>query len=438
MTDDSDAMDDESDSGFTEKMFGRIVGSVVSPVVDNVDLDELVERIDVNRMIERVDVEELIDRVDVDRVIDRVDLNAVLDGVDLNAALEQVDVNALLDRIDPDRLLDRVDPDRLLDRVDPDRLLDRVDPDRLLDRVDPDRLLDRVDPDRLLDRVDPDRLLDRVDPDRLLDRVDPDRLLDRVDPDRLLDRVDPDRLMARVDVNALVERTEIDAIISRSTTGVFTNLLDVARTQLISVDQVVQVLVARVLRGRRREAPGTPVEPTDTPDLSSLPLSERAVVLQGHWAGSVSRFLAFLIDYFVIGVLYSAGLLLTSMASEVVLGSSISLENHRGLSLLTFGLWVFVYVAGSLAATGRTIGKAILGLLTVRADGGPMRPRRASLRTICFPISFLIFGIGFLVGLVRRDRRQLHDLLAGTAVVYAWDARTAKLRADSTDTAKIG
>jgi uncharacterized RDD family membrane protein YckC len=402
MTDDSDAMDDESDSGFTEKMFGRIVGSVVSPVVDNVDLDELVERIDVNRMIERVDVEELIDRVDVDRVIDRVDLNAVLDGVDLNAALEQVDVNALLDRIDPDRLLDRVDPDRLLDRVDPDRLLDRVDPDRLLDRVDPDRLLDRVDPDRLLDRVD------------------------------------PDRLMARVDVNALVERTEIDAIISRSTTGVFTNLLDVARTQLISVDQVVQVLVARVLRGRRREAPGTPVEPTDTPDLSSLPLSERAVVLQGHWAGSVSRFLAFLIDYFVIGVLYSAGLLLTSMASEVVLGSSISLENHRGLSLLTFGLWVFVYVAGSLAATGRTIGKAILGLLTVRADGGPMRPRRASLRTICFPISFLIFGIGFLVGLVRRDRRQLHDLLAGTAVVYAWDARTAKLRADSTDTAKIG
>ena len=366
MTDDSDAMDDESDSGFTEKMFGRIVGSVVSPVVDNVDLDELVERIDVNRMIERVDVEELIDRVDVDRVIDRVDLNAVLDGVDLNAALEQVDVNALLDRIDPDRLLDRVDPDRLLDRVD------------------------------------------------------------------------PDRLMARVDVNALVERTEIDAIISRSTTGVFTNLLDVARTQLISVDQVVQVLVARVLRGRRREAPGTPVEPTDTPDLSSLPLSERAVVLQGHWAGSVSRFLAFLIDYFVIGVLYSAGLLLTSMASEVVLGSSISLENHRGLSLLTFGLWVFVYVAGSLAATGRTIGKAILGLLTVRADGGPMRPRRASLRTICFPISFLIFGIGFLVGLVRRDRRQLHDLLAGTAVVYAWDARTAKLRADSTDTAKIG
>jgi len=378
----------ESGSGFTEKMFGRIVGSVVSPVVHNVDLDELVEQVDVNRMIERVDVNRMIDRVDVDRVIDRVDLNAILDEVDLNAALEGLDVNALLDRIDVNALLDRIDPDRLLDRIDPDRLLDRVDPDRLLDRVDPDRLLDRVD---------------------------------------------VDRLMERVDVNALVERTEIDAIISRSTTGVFTNLLDVARTQLISVDQVAQVLPARMLRGAHREAPGTPADPSDIPDLSSLRLSERAIALQGHWAGSVSRFLAFVIDYFVIGVLYSAGLLLASTAAEVVVGSSISLEDHRGLSLLLFFLWVFIYVAGSLAATGRTIGKAVLGLLVVRADGGSIRPRRAVLRTICFPLSFLLFGLGLLAGLVRRDRRELHDLLASTAVIYAWDARTAQLRADTAE-----
>jgi uncharacterized RDD family membrane protein YckC len=394
MTDGSDSTEAESGSGITGKIFGRMVGSVVNPVVHNVDLDELVEQVDVNRMIERVDI---------DHVIDRVDLNAVLAEVDLNAALEHVDLNTVLDRVDVNAVLDRIDPDQLLDRLDPDRLLDRVDPDRLLDRVDPDRLLDRVDPDRLLDRVDPDRLLDRLDPDRLLDRID---------------------------VNALVDRTEIDAIISRSTTGMFTSLLDVVRTQLISVDQVVQVLPARLLRGVRREAPGTPAEPSDTPDLPSLRPSQRAVVLQGHWAGSVSRFLAFVVDYFVIGVLYSAGLLLTSSASEVVLGSSISLDDHRGLSLLAFALWAFIYFAGSLAATGRTIGKAVLGLLVVRADGGPMRPRRAALRTVCFPLSFLVFGLGLLAGLVRSDRRELHDLLAGTAVIYAWDARTAQLRED--------
>jgi len=29
---------------------------------------------------------------------------------------------------------------------------------------------------------------------------------------------------------------------------------------------------------------------------------------------------------------------------------------------------------------------------------------------------------------VQRERRALHDLIAGTAVVYAWDARAARLR----------
>lgn len=117
----------------------------------------------------------------------------------------------------------------------------------------------------------------------------------------------------------------------------------------------------------------------------------------------------------------------------MVLGSSIRLDDHRWLSLLTFTLWVFFYIAGSLAATGRTIGKAVLGLLVVGADGDSLRPRQAALRTVCFPIGFLIFGVGLLIGLIRRDRRELHDLLAGTAVVYAWDARTAKLRADTVE-----
>ncbi|MGH3277214.1 MAG: hypothetical protein ACRDNZ_23155, partial [Streptosporangiaceae bacterium] len=30
--------------------------------------------------------------------------------------------------------------------------------------------------------------------------------------------------------------------------------------------------------------------------------------------------------------------------------------------------------------------------------------------------------------LVQREHRALHDLIAGTAVIYAWDARAARLR----------
>ena len=42
---------------------------------------------------------------------------------------------------------------------------------------------------------------------------------------------------------------------------------------------------------------------------------------------------------------------------------------------------------------------------------------------LAFPLSFLLFGLGFLLILVQRERRALHDLIAGTAVVYDWDAR---------------
>ena len=50
------------------------------------------------------------------------------------------------------------------------------------------------------------------------------------------------------------------------------------------------------------------------------------------------------------------------------------------------------------------------------------------LRTLAFPLSFLLFGLGFTGILFQRDRRALHDMIAGTAVVYSWEARAARLR----------
>ena len=374
MPDDTHDAGPAQDRGLAERFLRQIVGSVVSPVVDNVDVDEVVERIDVNHVIERLDVDGLIDRVDIERLVERIDVDAVLARVDAN------------------------------------------------------RLLDHVEPNRLLDRVDANALLDRVDPDRLLDRVDPDRLLDRVDINALLDRVDMNALLDRVDIDALVARTELDAIIARSTTGVFTRLLDVARTQVIAVDQAVQGVPARLLRGERREVPPIPGADADAVDLRAMSFSQRAVALQRHAAGSVSRFLAFLADQFVIGVLFAVGMALLSGATQVVLGTEINLDRNRFWVAATYAIWMFVYTAASLAATGQTIGKGVLGLLVIGADGGRLGGRKAALRTLVFPISFLGFGIGCLLGLFRRDRRELHDLLASTAVIYAWDAETASLR----------
>ena len=270
--------------------------------------------------------------------------------------------------------------------------------------------------------------LDRVDPDALLDRVDPNRLLDRVDADRLLDRVDANRLLDRVDVNELVSRTELGEIIARSTTGVFTQLLDVARTQIIGVDQVAQGVPARLLRRARRELPPVPGRVGEETDPARLSSTERAVKVQGRFAGSVSRFLAFLVDQFVIGVVFVVGALLVQTAVQVVFRSSFEINDESTPVTVAFMMWWFVYTAGSLAATGSTIGKAILGLTVVRSDGSRLDARHAAVRTLMFPLSFLLLGLGFLMGLIRRDRCELHDRIADTGVVYAWDADTAQLR----------
>ena len=71
---------------------------------------------------------------------------------------------------------------------------------------------------------------------------------------------------------------------------------------------------------------------------------------------------------------------------------------------------------------------AVVGLRAVRKDGSNLDARHAVVRVLFFPLSFLLFGLGFLLVLLKRDRRALHDLIADTAVVYAWDARAARVR----------
>ena len=50
------------------------------------------------------------------------------------------------------------------------------------------------------------------------------------------------------------------------------------------------------------------------------------------------------------------------------------------------------------------------------------------MRTLALPLSFLFPGLGF-AGILPGDRRRaLHDVIAGTAVIYSRDARAARLR----------
>ncbi len=149
---------------------------------------------------------------------------------------------------------------------------------------------------------------------------------------------------------------------------------------------------------------------------------------QGHYAGSVSRFVAYAIDLAVSTGLFALGLAATSFAVQIVTGHSVSWSRQNLAVAIVFVVWWFFYFGYSWAASGRTFGMAVLGVRVVRADGTILDPWRGVLRALVFPLSFLFFGLGFLGILVQREHRALHDLIAGTAVVYAWDARAARLR----------
>jgi uncharacterized RDD family membrane protein YckC len=152
------------------------------------------------------------------------------------------------------------------------------------------------------------------------------------------------------------------------------------------------------------------------------------VSLQGRYAGSVSRFIAFVLDEAVAIGLFSLALAAISFVASVVTGKPIHWNRGDIWVALAFVGWQFLYFAYSWAADGKTVGMAVFGVRVVQPDGTSVSGRQAVVRTLALPLSFLLLGLGFLGILVGDKRRALHDVIAGTAVVYSWDARAARLR----------
>lgn len=327
----------------------------------------------------------------------------------------------VVEAIDPDAVIGHIDVDHVVERIDLNRALDKVDIERLVGRVDVDDLLARVDINAVLERVDVNRLLDEVDVDRLLESVDVDRLLDRVDMNRLLDRVDVDRLAERLDLEALVARAGIPELVAESTGHVAGSVLDVMRRQLVGLDLVLDRVVNRALR---RDPAAQPTGPSLLTQGSPMSRTGR-VGVSGHYAGAASRSLAAVIDAAAISGLFTLGIGGIDLLVRVLGGVAPDLSWITGAA--AFGVWAFLYVFVSLLVIGRTLGKAVIGLRVVAEDGSTLTGGKALARTLAFPLSALILGVGFLFILFHREHRALHDLIAATAVVYDWGEREAEV-----------
>lgn len=77
------------------------------------------------------------------------------------------------------------------------------------------------------------------------------------------------------------------------------------------------------------------------------------------------------------------------------------------------------YLVGFTAASGQTIGKMLAGLRVVGEATRRVALGAAAARAAASVVTLLTFGIGYLPALAGRDRRALHDRLAGTRVTRA-------------------
>jgi len=162
--------------------------------------------------------------------------------------------------------------------------------------------------------------------------------------------------------------------------------------------------------------------------MSLLVEPDRDLSLQGHYAGFVTRLAAFAMDIVTVVVLFD----LLGRAVEYIVstlsGSSWRISDLPVGGGLAIGILAFLYCTYPVAAGGRTLGMAVAGLRVVRPDGSRVGWSQAIIRIVALPLSFLTLGFGFLLILFRQDRRALQDLIGGTVVVYAWDARAARRR----------
>jgi uncharacterized RDD family membrane protein YckC len=143
---------------------------------------------------------------------------------------------------------------------------------------------------------------------------------------------------------------------------------------------------------------------------------------QTGYAGLATRTLAFAADAVVInavawfvGVIVALGLSLVTIPDDV---RTILAALGAGAALL----WSAAYFTFFWSANGQTPGDRLMRIrVEDAATGRPIRTRRALLRVLVLPLSFIPLCAGILLILFDGRRRALHDRLARTVVVYVPD-----------------
>ncbi len=129
--------------------------------------------------------------------------------------------------------------------------------------------------------------------------------------------------------------------------------------------------------------------------------------------------MAWITDLFASNALFALGTLTIVVIFDVFTGKTLHVQIPAAVGGPATVVWLFLYYFVSWATVGKTPGMALIGLRVVRRDGSKLHAGKAAIRTLVFPLSFIMFGLGFVGIVVGREHRALQDVAADTIVVYA-------------------
>jgi uncharacterized RDD family membrane protein YckC len=172
---------------------------------------------------------------------------------------------------------------------------------------------------------------------------------------------------------------------------------------------------------------GAPVTPaaTPTPTPPAIPVIPVVAVSQPY-GGFWIRLLAYFIDRFIVGIIFSPVFIFTGIRLATQL-HRMPHHNHEQLIPIFHFLRIVVPLAFIVqwlyealltsSSWQATVGKRVVGLKVTDEAGNRISFERATGRFFAKILSGLIFEIGFLMIAFTPRKQGLHDMIAGTLVM---------------------
>jgi uncharacterized RDD family membrane protein YckC len=164
--------------------------------------------------------------------------------------------------------------------------------------------------------------------------------------------------------------------------------------------------------------------------------------LSGHYAGFISRLIAFTVDLLILSTVIvfltwfvPTSITMMQLRPDEFIGrhfpylSSFFEFIYQSFTNLgtTWGIFgiitIIIYNSFFVSFAGQTPGKALLGLRVVPISGYKISLIHGMIRYLLYYLSALPLGLGFLWILIDDRRMAWHDKIARTYVLYAWEAR---------------